>query len=107
MLRTLIFEESCEINEPNYAKLRQEQQTTKKISSGLLEAVTPFYKKDDKRLEENYSPAFLLNIDIKALEKCICKSISRYFTKQLCANEYGFVTKRSVLTNRSFFLKHF
>ena len=36
-------------------------------------AVTPFYKKDDKRLVENYRFVSLLNIDSKLLENAFIK----------------------------------
>ena len=68
-------------------------------------AVSPIYKKGDKRLMENYRPASLLNIMSKLLEKCMYPALYDHFIKLLKRSQHGFFKNRSVVTNMLSFLK--
>ena len=46
-----------------------------------IAAVSPIYKKGDKRLMENYRPVSLLNIMSKLLEKCMYPALYDHFIK--------------------------
>ena len=74
-------------------------------NSWKIAAVTPIYKKDDRRKVENYRPVSLLYIDSKVFEKCICSALCAHFEKFLTEHQHGFVKKRSVNTNMLSFLK--
>ena len=68
-------------------------------------AVSPIYKKGDKRLMENYRPVSLLNIMRKLLEKCMYPALYDHFIKFLKRSQHGFAKNRSVVTNMLSFLK--
>ena len=74
-------------------------------NSWKIAAVTPIYKKDDRRKVENYRPVSLLDIDSKVFEQCICSALYAYFEKFLTEHQHGFVKKRSDNTNMLSFLK--
>ena len=68
-------------------------------------AITPMFKKSDRRKIENYRPVSLLNIDSKILEKCIHIALYNHFQTFLTRIQHGFVRRRSVQTNILLFLK--
>ena len=57
----------------------------------LPQALTPIYKKDDRRKVENYRPVSLLDNDSKVFEKCICSALYAHFEKFLTEHQHGFV----------------
>ena len=64
------------------------QKTVKPISKNMHKLVkkikkvsNTFYKKDDKRLVENYRPVSLRNIESSELEKSFYKALYRHFSK--------------------------
>ena len=71
-------------------------------NSWKIAAVTPIYKKDDRRKVENYRPVSLLDIGSKFFEKCICSALYAHFEKFQTEHKHGFVKKRS---NMQSFLK--
>ena len=54
---------------------------------------------------EKYRPVFLLNINSKILKTGIYEALYRHFTKYLCANQHGFLGKRSTQRKILSFLK--
>ena len=68
-------------------------------------AVSPIYKKGDKRLMKNHRPVSLLNIMSKLLEKCMYSALYDHFIKFFTRSQHGFVKNRSVVTNMLSFLK--
>ena len=68
-------------------------------------AVSPIYKKSDKRLMKNYRPVSLLNIMLELLEKCMYRALYDHFIKFLTRSQHGFVKNRSFVTNTLSFLK--
>ena len=62
-------------------------------------AVSPIYKKGDKRLMENYRPVSLLNIMSKLLEKCMYPALYDHFIKFITRSQHSFVENRPVVTN--------
>ena len=72
--------------------------------SWQLSAITPIFKKWDRRKVENYRPVSLLNIDSKILEKCIYVALCNHFRKFLTKSQHGFV-RGSLQTIMLLFLK--
>ena len=68
-------------------------------------AVSPIYKKGEKRLLENYRPVSLLNIICKLLEKCMYPALYDHFITFLTKSQHGLVKNRSAITNMLSFLK--
>ena len=77
----------------------------KQPDSLKVAAITPIFKKGDRRKVENYRPVSLLNIDSKILEKCIYIALYDHFQNFLTKSQHGFVRRRSVQTNMLLFLK--
>ena len=77
----------------------------KKPDKRKFAAVSPIYKKGDKRLIENYRPVSLLNIMSKLLEKCMYPALYDHFIKFLTGSQPSFVKNRSFFTNMLSFLK--
>ena len=73
--------------------------------SWKIAAITPIFKKGDRRKVENYRPFSLLNIDSKILEKCIYIALYNHFQKFLTKSQHGFARRTSVQTNMLLFLK--
>ena len=73
--------------------------------SWKVAAITPIFKKRDRRKVENYRLVSLLNIDSKILEKCIHIALYNHFQNFLNKSQHRVVRKRSVQTNMLLFLK--
>ena len=67
-------------------------------------AISPIFKKGDRRNVENWRPISLLNIDSKILEKCIYGPLYSFFERVLSKHQHGFVKGKSVATNMLSFL---
>ena len=67
-------------------------------------AISPIFKKGDRRNVENWRPISLLNIDSKILEKCIYGPLYSLFERVLSKHQHGFVKGKSVATNMLSFL---
>ena len=80
---TVFFQKTVKPMCTNMHKLVKNIKRLSKIilDCSKVSAVTLIYKKDDKRLVENYRPVSLLNIESKELEICIYKALYRYFEK--------------------------
>ena len=74
-------------------------------SSWKTAAVSPIYKKDDRKLVENYRGISLLDIDEKIFEKCMYEPLYKHFASYLSRHQHGFVRGRSVYSNMLRFLK--
>ena len=61
--------------------------------------ITPFFKKGNKELLENYRPVSVLPIFGKIFEKILYNRLYNFFTKEnvLSKNQYGFRKRRSTL----------
>ena len=59
-----------------------------------ITAVSPIYKKSDKRLMKNYRPVSLFNIMSKLLKKCMHPALYDHFIKFLTRSQHGFVKKK-------------
>ena len=73
--------------------------------SWKVAAITPIFKKGDRRRVENYRLVSLLNIDSKILENCIYIALYNHFQKFVTKSQHGFVRRISVQTNMLLFCK--
>ncbi|XP_075262534.1 uncharacterized protein LOC142354154 [Convolutriloba macropyga] len=63
-------------------------------NSWKIAAVTPIYKKDDRRKVENYRPVSLLDIDSKVFENCICSALYAHLEKFLTEHQMDLFVKK-------------
>ena len=68
-----------------------------------IAAITPNFKKRDKRLVEIYRTVSLLNIDCQVFKECFYRALFDHFVKFL--TKHGFVRRTSVPTNMLSFLQ--
>ena len=88
-----------------HSVLRNIKRLQKIPDSWKVAAITPIFKKGDRRKVENYRPVSLLNIDRKILEKCIHIALYNHFQNFLYKSQHGFVMRRSVQINKLLFLR--
>ena len=88
-----------------HSVLRNIKKLRKIPDSWKIAAITPIFRKGDRRKLENYRPVSLLNIDSKILEKCIHIALYNHFQNFLTKSQHGFVRRRPVQTNMLLFLK--
>ena len=67
-------------------------------------AVSPIHKKGCRASIKNYRPVTLLSIVSKVLERCMYDPIETQFLDHLTTSQYGYVKKRSVVSNMLCFL---
>ena len=79
-----------------HSVLRNIKRLRKIPDSWKVAAITPIFKKGDRRKVEYYRPVSLLNIDSKILEKCIHIALYNHFQNFLTKSQHGFVRRRSV-----------
>ena len=70
-----------------------------------VDAVSPIYKKGNRKLMNNYRGISLLNIDIKCFEKCMYEPLYTHFVQFMSDHQHGFVRKSSTLSNMIKFLQ--
>ena len=66
--------------------------------------VSPIHKKGCRANVKNYRPVTLLSIVSKVLERCMYDPIEKQLPDHLTTSQYGFVKKRSVVSNMLCFL---
>ena len=62
-------------------------------------AVSPFHKKDEKHLVENYRSVTLLNFSSKVSEKFRNGTLYAHFENFVNISQHGIIKNKSVLTN--------
>ena len=68
-------------------------------------AVSPIYKKGNRKLMNYYRGISLLNIDSKCFEKCMYEPLYTHFVQFMSDHQHIFVRKRSTLSNMIKFLQ--
>ena len=82
------------------------------VSSGVFpdrwkEAnIIPIFKKGDKKSAHNYRSVSLLSLFGKTLERVVYDVLYHHVSPVLCAEQHGFIPKRSCVTNLATYLKH-
>ena len=89
-----------------YSVLRNIKRLRKIPNSSKVAAITPIFKKGDRKKFESYRSVSLLNIDSKVLWKCVYIALHNHFRKFLTKSQHGFV-RRSVYTNILLFLSEY
>ena len=69
-----------------------------------MAAVSPIYKKGNRKLMNNYCGISLLKIDSKCFEKCMYEPLYTHFVLFMGDHQHGFTRKRSILSNMIKFL---
>ena len=67
--------------------------------------MSPLYKKGSPSSITNYQPVCLLNTASKLFERCIYESLFNHFQSFLTREQYGFVKRKSTVTNLLEFLR--
>ena len=66
----------------------------------------PIFKKGDKKSAQNYRSVSLLSRFGKTLERVVYDVLYHRVSPVLCAEQHGFIPKRSCVTNLATYLKH-
>ena len=94
---------ALEITPALHKLLRNIKRLGKLPATWKTAAVSPIFKKGDRRSVENWRPISLLNIDSKVLEKCMYEPLYNHFEQFLTHSQHGFTRGRSVMTNMLLF----
>ena len=68
--------------------------------------IIPIFKKGDKKQANNYRSVSLLSLFGKTLERVVYDQLYRHVSPVLCAEQHGFIPRRSCVTNLATYLRH-
>ena len=102
-LSSSVLPEDLQRNEQVFKNIKRLRKISDSWKTG---AVTPIYKKRDRRKVANYGLVSLQDNDSKLFGKCIYKVLYIQFTFYLTKHQQGLVNHRSVLSRLFSFLKN-